>query len=84
MESPKRNGRRSRKSIAHVPSAEMVDRENVTIQALASDGKLSRANLRKMRSQSLGPGGLEALNESSGNRQKVMKTTPQGSDLLTI
>ena len=61
----------SRKSIAHPPTTDsFVEMENVTIDlsATAAPGK---AKVKKSRSKSLGPGGLEALTEDAGNRRKV-------------
>lgn len=67
---------KSRKSLAHVPSAsQMMDQENMT----ADLGALAAANgpagaaksARKSRSKSIGPGGLDALTNGSGNRCKV-------------
>ena len=65
---------RSRKSIAHIPSAAMMrNKENQTdiianAPALVSPSKLGT---KKARSKSIGPGGLDALRNDSGNRQKV-------------
>lgn len=64
-------GRRSRKSIAHLPMPSLKENENNTIQGFGSKEREQKGVSRKTRSKSLGPGGLEALNESSGNRQKV-------------
>jgi hypothetical protein len=68
---------RSRRSIAHIPrkTSSGLDKENATtdigaIGAGLSNGKaLSRD--KKSRSKSLGPGGLDALQDSNGNRRKV-------------
>lgn len=69
---------RARKSIAHMPSPDkMLDQENTDRDPLSLSshdppsqrpGSLSR----KMRSKSFGPGGLEALKETTGNRRKVI------------
>lgn len=69
---------RSRRSIAHVPSsktASTLDKENATTDISAL--KPHRGNAKqpakdkKSRSKSLGPGGLDALQDSNGNRRKV-------------
>ena len=72
VQSPKPSGRRARKSIAYLPSSRATDKENNTLQGLESKEHSQSGNKRKTRSKSLGPGGLEALGESSGNRQKVV------------
>ena len=71
-QSPKPSGRRARKSIAHLPSSRATDKENNTLQCLDPKDHDQSGSKRKTRSKSLGPGGLEALSESSGNRQKVV------------
>ena len=70
-DAPMPRQRRSRKSIAHMPSPEkpsmIVEKEDMTADLssfTAPRGKTSR----KSRSKSIGPGGL---NEASGNRIKV-------------
>ncbi|KAJ5132138.1 Kinetochore Spc7 [Penicillium atrosanguineum] len=68
---------RTRRSIAHVPRSKTagLDKENATtdigaVQPFGSNGKpLTRD--KKSRSKSLGPGGLDALQKSNGNRRKV-------------
>lgn len=65
---------RSRKSLAHIPSS-IADQENVTadIGSLAGGKKpvpIEKAS-KKSRSKSIGPGGLDALKDTSGNRRKV-------------
>ncbi|MCJ1353403.1 MAG: hypothetical protein MMC33_003389 [Icmadophila ericetorum] len=63
--------RRSRKSIAHVPTSVLSeDRENKE-NSMDVD-KIQNAVGRKPRSKSLGPGGLRALQEAAGNRQKTL------------
>ena len=74
MQSPKASpGRpRARKSIAHFPlqdSSADVEKEN-TEELLSNAGTISKP-IKKTRSKSFGPGGLEALKEETGNRQKV-------------
>lgn len=69
---------RSRRSIAHVPRSKMtsnLDKENATAdvgatQPFANSAKPAGKD-KKSRSKSLGPGGLDALQNSNGNRRKV-------------
>ena len=66
---------KSRKSLAHIPSAQEMDQENMTadLGALAS-GKRAvpiEKPTKKSRSKSIGPGGLDALKDTTGNRRKV-------------
>ena len=58
---------KSRKSLAHIPSS--MDQENMTtdIGTLAGAKKAPK----KTRSKSIGPGGLDALKDTTGNRRKV-------------
>ena len=76
-QSPRAPTRRSRKSIAHLPTSDLVDKGNNTVQGITSAGSLARETGRKSRSKSIGPGGLEALNETAGNKQKVSSKNPQ-------
>lgn len=64
---------RSRQSIAHMPTSEQFDKENMTADVSSMQRKKSAtvAEKKKSRSKSLGPGGLDALNEESGNSRKV-------------
>ena len=65
---------RSRKSIAHMPSPDTVmttDKENMTLDTSALAAKATSRLQKRSRSKSLGPGGIEALQEDSGNRGKV-------------
>lgn len=69
---------RSRRSIAHVPRSRFtsgVDKENTTTDISSSQPVLGSARVggkdKKSRSKSLGPGGLDALQNSNGNRRKV-------------
>lgn len=69
---------KSRKSLAHVPSSIAMDKENMTADIGAMVGSNKRAPVtgkaaKKSRSKSIGPGGLDALMSSSGNRRKVRK-----------
>ncbi|KAI4273785.1 MAG: hypothetical protein L6R38_006247, partial [Xanthoria sp. 2 TBL-2021] len=72
MESPKVKTQRprSRKSIAHMPSPDTVNKENTTFDSttLAEGPKASH---KKSRSKSIGPGGLDALKETTGNRRET-------------
>ncbi|KAK4940439.1 hypothetical protein LTR10_019423 [Elasticomyces elasticus] len=66
---------RSRQSIAHIPSSRnSALKDNVTtdIAALQAQHNVSPARGQRSRGKSIGPGGLEALTESSGN---IVKTT---------
>ncbi|KAL8698003.1 MAG: hypothetical protein Q9224_002054, partial [Gallowayella concinna] len=67
MESPKAKIQRprSRKSIAHMPSPDTVNKENVTSVTTSNAGH------KKSRSKSLGPGGLDPLKEGTGNRREI-------------
>ena len=70
--------RQARKSISHVPSAEVsVDKENATLDAGAMSAFTTKVKqtAKKSRSKSLGPGGLDALKEGTGNKGKVYDTT---------
>ena len=65
--------RQVRKSIAHTPSDITGNKENVTVDAgaitsLSAQGKQA---VKKSRSKSIGPGGLDALKDGSGNKQEV-------------
>lgn len=77
-------GPRSRRSIAHVPRSKMtpgLDKENTTtdITAMQPPGARAKPAIKdkKSRSKSLGPGGLDALQNSNGNRRKVASPAPQ-------
>lgn len=70
---------RSRRSFAQMPrsgSGSDIDKENMTtnLRAVNEQSNLSLRATRpdkKMRSKSLGPGGLDALQHANGNRRKV-------------
>lgn len=69
---------KSRKSLAHIPSSKSMDKENMTadIGSLVSgkrDAPIEKLS-RKSRSKSIGPGGLDALKDTSGNRRKVWRS----------
>ena len=66
--------RQARKSIAHTPSAYIIGKgENATVDAgtVASFSAQGKQAAKKNRSKSIGPGGLDALKESSGNKLEV-------------
>lgn len=66
--------RQGRKSIAHMPSADITgNKENATIDAgaIANFSAQGNQTKKKNRSKSIGPGGLDALREGSGNQQEV-------------
>ena len=66
--------RQARKSIAHTPSAYNIGmEENATINGgiIAGVHAPGKQAAKKNRSKSIGPGGLDALKESSGNKQDV-------------
>lgn len=66
--------RQARKSIAHLPGPDLgEDKENTTVDtatlsSLTMDGKQA---VKKSRSKSIGPGGLDALKEGAGNKRDV-------------
>lgn len=64
--------RQVRKSIAHTPSDITGNKENVTVDAgaIASFSAQGKQVVKKSRSKSIGPGGLDALKEGSGNKQE--------------
>ena len=68
--------RRTRKSIAHLPSSTDANLQEQNKENEGSEGASSGANAnaaaKKSRSKSLGPGGLDALQTTSGNRRKVI------------
>jgi len=70
---------RDRRSIAHISSAtgDFMDRDNATTTILPNkgseeNGDVARNRAKRPRSLSLGPGGIEALREDAGNKQKVL------------
>jgi len=68
---------RSRKSIAHTPTADALgDKENLTVDVAGLTGLTAKNTsvVKKSRSKSIGPGGLDALHSDGGNRQKVDPT----------
>lgn len=73
LQSPKApRARQARKSLAAMPSTDLGgDKENMTVDAatIANLGAQGKEARKKLRSISIGPGGLDALNENSGNKQ---------------
>lgn len=74
------NRPKSRQSIAHVVSSNDVacDKENATTDLSSMQKRkfaVADSDRKKLRSKSLGPGGLEALKESAGNTSKVKGIT---------
>lgn len=72
---PATRPQKSRKSISHLPSTDSMDKENMTTD-LGGLGVTKRTGLgerpsKKSRSKSIGPGGLDALKDGTGNRRKV-------------
>ncbi|RAK97832.1 kinetochore-microtubule binding complex subunit SPC105 [Aspergillus ibericus CBS 121593] len=79
---------RSRRSIAHVPRSQLtsaLEKENATTSISSSQPIGDRPKLagkdKKSRSKSLGPGGLDALQDSNGNRRKSTAAFPLKSIL---
>ena len=72
----KANRPKSRQSLVHpaaTTSASNGDKENFTADVAVLQRAQDAFNQKKkLRGKSLGPGGLEALRESSGNALKVM------------
>ncbi|KAL2813570.1 hypothetical protein BJX63DRAFT_216084 [Aspergillus granulosus] len=79
---------RSRRSIAHVSRSRLTtggDKENTTTDIIATRQLIGRGagvgKEKKSRSKSLGPGGLDALQDSNGNRRKSAAVFPLKSIL---
>lgn len=68
---------RSRRSFAQMPRSNVgagVDRGNTTSDMSGlKEGSQKRAKYDNARSKSLGPGGLDALEDDTKNRRKVRK-----------
>ena len=64
--------RSKRKSIAHQPTGGGTDNATTDVAALQRADKI-QAIKKKSRGKSIGPGGLEALKETSGNATKVLE-----------
>lgn len=76
---PATRPQKSRKSISHFPTADSMDKENMTTD-MGGLGATKRSGLgerpsKKSRSKSIGPGGLDALTDGTGNRRKVRLDT---------
>ena len=75
----------SRRSIAYVPRPRVstgTEKENATANNIgpvkSNQGTAKSAfKDKKSRSKSLGPGGLDALQDSNGNRRQVRQCSPQ-------
>ena len=81
--------RQARKSIAHMPSSDLGgNKENATLDAAALTSLTAKGKqaAKKSRSKSVGPGGLDALKESTGNKggvcQSLNLTRPFHADCL--
>lgn len=62
--------RRTRKSISsHTDMRRAMEKENATVDVTST----LAASRKKSRSKSLGPGGLDALRQGSGNRRAVRR-----------
>ncbi|KAF3005504.1 hypothetical protein E8E14_000690 [Neopestalotiopsis sp. 37M] len=59
--------RRSRKSTGQSPVRKKMDKENITVDVASS--LAGNGGRKKSRSKSMGPGGLDALKPSTGNRR---------------
>ena len=69
-----RNKPRIRKSIAHLPSPDFNNaKENITVDVIGLPGSIApeKPDVKRLRSKSIGPGGIDALKEDAGNRRKV-------------
>jgi len=64
---------KSRKSLGHITLAQSMDQENMTADmgALGARKRAPIEKTKKSRSKSIGPGGLDALKDTTGNRRKV-------------
>ncbi|CZT44728.1 related to spindle pole body protein [Rhynchosporium secalis] len=70
---------KSRKSLAHIPSSQYIDQENMTMDVGALGEKKAipfERPAKKSRSKSIGPGGLDALKDTTGNRRKSLAAIP--------
>jgi len=66
--------RQARKSLAHLPSPEVGgDKENATMDSAGMSNLTAhdKRTAKKSRSKSIGPGGLDALKESTDNKREV-------------
>lgn len=64
-----------------------MDQENMTADVgslfSAKRGPIEKTS-RKLRSKSIGPGGLDALKDTTGNRRKVCVAQEHGRAVLTL
>lgn len=69
---------KSRQSIAYLPSKDGTDDPKENVTDMISSAQRSRAgsqsDKKKTRGKSMGPGGLEALKETTGNATQVILT----------
>ena len=66
--------RHARKSIAYLPPSDAAgDKENATVDSTSFNSMSSKTKsaAKKSRSKSLGPGGIDALKETTGNQAIV-------------
>ena len=79
------SSRRNRKSIAHFPTSDLGFNKENAEHGTSSTGVNEKISGKKPRSKSLGPGGLDALKQDAGNKQKVNTSRDQscGARLLT-
>ncbi|KAH7027679.1 uncharacterized protein B0I36DRAFT_364851 [Microdochium trichocladiopsis] len=59
--------RRPRKSTGHSPVRKRIEKENITVDMASS--LAANAGRKKLRSKSIGPGGLDGLKSAAGNRR---------------
>ncbi|MCJ1313563.1 hypothetical protein MMC25_007242 [Agyrium rufum] len=69
-DSPRAVRARKRKSIGALPSSDILFEKENTESAITGLGAKSNVGAKKSRSKSLGPGGLAALREGTGNQRK--------------
>ena len=80
IQSPKKKAHlppRSRKSIACMPTLDINnEKENVTVNSAVPSALIAQGNVaaKRLRSKSIGPGGLDALKEDAGNRRQVFQS----------
>ena len=80
--------KRTRKSMTHVPMSsgaipfEDVNKENEGRDGASEQNGVDKlgATSKKSRSKSLGPGGVDALQATSGNRRKVLQLNTKRQD----
>ncbi|KAH8588704.1 hypothetical protein B0O99DRAFT_664913 [Bisporella sp. PMI_857] len=71
---------KSRKSLGNIESTSVMDQENATADIGTLAGRKRSMPIerpsKKSRSKSIGPGGLDALKDTSGNRRKSLASIP--------